>query len=85
MKTSYYNRYGDDIIFEKLENGKINMRGYVYYRTGYNEDGSNLDFIDPAGGPYISVGMNLKNYFKSKKNMIVKSIEYADVGVTLTI
>jgi hypothetical protein len=85
MKVSYYNRYGDDIIFEKLEDNKIHMYGFVYYRTGYNEEGSALDFVDPAGGPYISVGTNLKNYFKSKKDMIVKSIEYADKGAMLTI
>ena len=85
MKVSYYNRYGDDIIFEKLEDNKIHMYGFVYYRTGYNEDGSALDFVDPSGGPYISVCTNIKNYFKSKKDMIVKSIEYADKGVMLTI
>jgi hypothetical protein len=31
--------------------------------------------VDPSGGPYMTVGMNLANYFETKDKMIIKSIE----------
>jgi len=76
MKVDYYNRYGDIIIFEKLDDNTIKMSGYQYSRTGFNEDGSKIKFIDPAGGPFIAVGINLNTYFNTKKKMIVKTIEF---------
>jgi|694.fasta_scaffold84741_3 hypothetical protein len=76
MKVDYYNRQGDTIVFEKLDNNTVKMSGYQYSRSGFNEDGSKIEFIDPAGGPYIGVGMNLNTYFNTKKNMIIKAIEF---------
>lgn len=74
MKVTYYNRGGDTIMFEKLDDNTIKMSGFKYYRTGYNDDDS-INFIDPSGGPYIGVGMNLNTYFNTKKDMIIKAIE----------
>jgi hypothetical protein len=76
MKVDYYNRYGDTIVFEKLDDNTIKMSGYQYSRSGFNEDGSKIQFIDPSGGPYIGVGMNLNTYFNTKKDMIIKAIEF---------
>ncbi len=76
MKATYYNRYGDIIVFEKINDDTVKMYGYNYSRSGFNEDGSKIQFIDPSGGPYIGVGMNLNTYFETKKNMIIKAIEY---------
>ncbi len=76
MKVDYYNRYGDIIVFEKLDDNTIKMSGYQYSRSGFNEDGSKIQFIDPSGGPYIGVGMNLNTYFNTKKDMIIKAIEF---------
>ena len=75
MKTSYYNRYGDNIVFEKTEDDKVEMSGHNYLRTGYNKEGTDIEFVDPAGGPYIGIGMNVGTYFESKKKMIIESIE----------
>ena len=75
MKVTYYNRQGDNIVFEKLNNDTIKMSGFEYFRTGYNKDENYIEFIDPAGGPFIAVGMNLNTYFNTKKNMIIKAIE----------
>ena len=75
MKVTYYNRQGDNIIFEKINNDTVKMSGYQYSRSGFNDDGS-ITFIDPSGGPYIGVGMNLNTYFNKKKNMIIKAIEF---------
>lgn len=73
MKATYHNRYGDSIIFEKLDNTSVKMSGFEHARYGINEDGSS-SFIDPPGGPFISIGTNLNIYFNTKKDMIVKSI-----------
>ena len=37
MKTTYTNRYGDNIVFEKLDNNTIKMSGYnpAWIRIGY--------------------------------------------------
>jgi len=75
MKVDYYNRQGDIIVFEKLDDNTVKMSGFDYYRTGYNDDDS-IEFIDPSGGPYIAVGMNLSNYFNTKEDMTIKAIEY---------
>ena len=75
MKATYYNRYGDIIVFEKINDDTVKMYGYNYSRSGFNDDGS-ITFIDPSGGPYIGVGMNLNTYFETKKNMIIKAIEF---------
>jgi hypothetical protein len=86
MKVDYYNRYGDTIVFEKLDDSTIKMSGFEYSRSGFNEDGSKIEFIDPSGGPYIGVGMNLNTYFNTKKNMIIKAIDYdPEHGTILTI
>jgi len=75
MKVDYYNRQGDTIVFEKLDNNTVKMSGYQYSRSGFNDDGS-ITFIDPSGGPYIAVGMNLSNYFNTKEDMTIKAIEF---------
>jgi len=75
MKVDYYNRQGDIIVFEKLDDNTVKMSGFDYYRIGYN-DNTTIDFIDPSGGPFITVGMNLGNYFNTKEEMIIKSIEH---------
>lgn len=75
MKATYYNRYGDIIVFEKINDDTIKMYGFEYSRSGFNDDGS-INFIDPSGGPFIAVGMNLNTYFNTKKDMIIKSIEH---------
>lgn len=50
-----------------------------YYRVGYN-DGSfdNYKFIDPSGGPFISIGMELPEAGKK-----VKAISRNKNGITI--
>lgn len=122
MKAKYTNRYGDNIIFEKLDNNIIKVSGYnpewirlgwsnLYdkaydtycennsepmsledfkdqihqheegkanllnkYRSLVTSDLSTYNMFDPSGGPYISLGSNLKYYFNQKEDMIVNKI-----------
>ena len=84
-KTTYYNRYGDNRVFEKTENNTVEMSNHNYLRIGYNEDGTAIEFVDPAGGPFIGVGMNIGTYFESKEKMIIESIELKDETIILNI
>lgn len=44
-----------------------------------------IDFVDPSGGPYISVGSNLAYYFQCEDNMIVNKIEMYEKEVVFTV
>ena len=48
-------------------------------------DLDNYDMVDPSGGPYLSVGMNVGTYFESKKKMIIESIEPKGETIILNI
>ena len=85
MKTaSYINRYGDDIIFKQISDNQIEMIGGDYYRVGTNADGV-VEFVDPSGGPFIRVGMDVGRYFMDGKIRVIKEISLKDNKATITI
>lgn len=43
-----------------------------YMRVGYRENKESIEFIDPSGGPFISVGNKLSD------NLVVKEIVWND-------
>jgi hypothetical protein len=60
--SKYTNRYGDVFTFEKNENGNIDWRGdFKYTRCGWNDD-DKIIFVDPSGGPFISIGTKMSLY-----------------------
>jgi len=89
MKDTYKNRYGQSIKFELLEtNGLVDVvkvSGFEYYRTGYNTDTNQVDFIDPEGGPFLQVGSDISSYFNSENKMIVQAIIDSEAGFLLQI
>ncbi len=56
------NRYGDEYTFNKVSDNIYTIVGDLkYWRYGGREgqeqmDFSDLGFVDPSGGPFISVG-----------------------------
>jgi hypothetical protein len=53
------NRYGDTIVFTMDDStGTVIMTGDEYTRAGFNQLPT-YTWIDPSGGPFISVGDNL--------------------------
>jgi hypothetical protein len=56
------NRYGNEYTFEKVDENTYTIVGELsYWRYGGREgqpemDFSDLGFVDPSGGPFISVG-----------------------------
>lgn len=79
----YRNRDGDTIVFER-QGETVVMSGYgEYYRVGYLDSSKdNLGFMDPSGGPMISVGDDLGDFGKQLKGCVVKKIE---IGNQITI
>jgi hypothetical protein len=56
----YTNRYGDEFTFEENENGNIDWKGdFKYTRCGWNDD-DKIIFVDPSGGPFISIDYPLE-------------------------
>jgi hypothetical protein len=60
------NRYGDEYTFEKVDENTYTIVGDLkYWRYGSREgqekmDLSDLGFVDPSGGPFIELGMNIE-------------------------
>lgn len=56
------NRYGDEYRFEKVSDNTYTIKGDLnYWRFGGKEgqegiDDNDLGFVDPSGGPFISIG-----------------------------
>ena len=77
-RAIYHNRYGDNLVFEELNENEVQMSGFDHYRCGE-------DFIDPSGGPFIRVGMDVGRYFMDGKIRIIKEISLKDKKATITI
>lgn len=81
MEYKFINRYGNEILFIK-EGDTFEMKGGDYYRYLYNVDDEgnflNYNAIDPSGGPYISVGMDMEYIDKDLKGLVIESIERND-------
>lgn len=83
MEYKFINRYGNEILFIK-EGDTFEMKGGDYYRYLFNVDKEgnflNYDAIDPSGGPYISVGMDMKYIHEDLKGLVIESIERTKEG-----
>mgnify|MGYP003334917059 FL=1 len=77
-RATYHNRYGDNILFEEASPTAIIMSGFEHYRFGD-------DFIDPSGGPYIKVGMDVGRYFDDNIERRIKSIKVIEGKIILSI
>ena len=60
------NRYGDEYEFVKVDENTFTIKGALkYWRFGGREgqphmDMSNVGFVDPSGGPFISLGYKIE-------------------------
>lgn len=59
------NRYGDVYSFKKISENLYTIEGELkYWRFGGKEgqekvDDNDLGFVDPSGGPFISIGYKI--------------------------
>ena len=59
--SEYKNRYGDVFTFKQLDNSNIQWSGnFEYTRIGFNDNPDDITMVDPSGGPYIPLGMDMK-------------------------
>jgi hypothetical protein len=74
-------RYGDIHILEKIEDKKYKfLPSDNYMRCGLTDDKNKYHFVDPSGGPFISVGSILPEV-----NSKVKDIEFMEgIGTVIT-
>ena len=57
----YINRYGDTFTFEINERGNIQWSGnFEHSRFGFNDNRDDITMVDPSGGPYIPLGMDME-------------------------
>jgi hypothetical protein len=69
FEKALYIDKGDDSNWHK--NALYQLFGkYIY------SDKDTIDMVDPSGGPYLTVGTNLKSFFgKDYENLIIESIK----------
>ena len=70
----YVNRYGDKFTFELNERGNIDWKGsFEYVRYGFNDNPDDITMVDPSGGPYIALDMDMKLFgMKGKVNGFIR-------------
>jgi len=74
MVKKFKNRYGDKITFSK-SGDVITMVGGDYYRYLSHTDNSDGYYaVDPSGGPFISVGMDMGCIHNDFKGLTVSEI-----------
>ena len=80
-KIELKSRYGDIHILEKIEDKKYKfLPSDNYMRCGLTEDKNKYHFVDPSGGPFISVGNKLQEV-----DATVKEIEFVEgIGTVIT-
>jgi hypothetical protein len=76
MKTSYYNRTRDEIVFDDDGNGSVLMHGGKWMRFGFKENPDEITMVDPSGGPYIALGSDLGYFFEDGLKRIVTAIHF---------
>lgn len=62
--VTYLNRYGDKYTFTKTKIGNILWQGsFDALRVSFNaEDPDVWLFADPSGGPFISIGSDMRQF-----------------------
>lgn len=82
MEYKFKNRYNQEITFKK-EGDFFEMSGGDYYRYLFNEDNNGYYAIDPSGGPFISIGMDMEYVHQDLKGMVIKKIERTEDKIIL--
>lgn len=78
------NRYGDRYWFEKLSDCLFTIKGNLKYwryggRVGQNEmDFRDLGFVDPSGGPFIELGMEIEGRKIVRISVEAEDLDYPE-------
>lgn len=72
-------RYNDTHRLERIgesDSHLFSLKTEFSYRVGFNEDSTEYIFVDPAGGPFLTVGSKVDNY-------TIKSIRKGKNGIEI--
>lgn len=70
MERIYSNRYGDKIKFLDQDKGTVYVTGWETMSLRIGGEPDNIQMVDPSGGPYMAVGMNINTYIKDMNREI---------------
>jgi len=80
MKESvvFHSRYGDPRTIRVINDNEaeLNIFNTHYIRSSQHPDTNKQTMVDPDGGPYISVGMSLKDLDRKLPDLEITSIDY---------
>ena len=87
MEHKIRSRYGD--IHKIIDNNDCsfdfiaaeNCREFM--RFGFKETPDVITFVDPPGGPFVSVGSKLSDYSKDLPSKTIRRIEMGEDGIKL--
>jgi len=68
-KIKLHNRYNANIWIEHIDKDLWQLKSektedLEYLRVGYEDDNKTINFIDPSGGPFMSVGYQFNKEYK---------------------
>jgi len=76
------NRYGIEYSFKKINENTYTIVGSLdYWRYGGQEgqkniDYNNLGFVDPSGGPFISLGYHIEGRKVVRISMVAEQLHF---------
>ena len=85
MEHKIRSRYGD---IHKIIDNNDNSFDFIaaddsFTRFGFKKTPDAITFIDPSGGPFISVGSKLSDYSKDLPPKTIKRIKWGNDGIKL--
>ena len=89
--ANYKNRYRDSIMFEIDEKNpkRVFMTGFnpLGLRVGFEESPDNPNMVDPSGGPYLTIGADLRMFYgkEDKAPMLITGFTVEDTKIIITI
>lgn len=72
-KYTVKSRYGEERHFEFYDHGVYFVANTRWCRFGHNNAGK-ISFVDPDGGPFVSVGANLNEFGDDFPDFVIGEI-----------
>lgn len=73
------------MTYQEFANTIHSNEKYQHYLSLIKSDKTRYEMVDPSGGPYISVGSDLNEFFGDDKKRIVEDIQFKQDKIIFTI
>jgi hypothetical protein len=79
MIKKYKNRHGEILSFNIKKDKSVEVTDFYQgsLRVGMNDD-KVISMVDPSGGPYLQIGINLKYLLGDKVDIEIKTLGLKD-------